>query len=249
VVLLPDGKPGDVLTLWTRDYERNGDGDGFARIPTVPVLHLHITDSVPEKRRYSISTRLPLRRDPGVDSPVENLRRLPRVGGLLDPAGFASPLPGTNRKKIKLTVSRTVPRRPSIDGVVGAFNESLVENFTLIPNIASSRYARVGDLLRLKVKNTTPAHHPFHLHGFSFQPLKIKQAGNTLFKYRYREFVDTVDIQPGHTLVFLVRLDDRPMTDGTSSGGALGRWVFHCHIFHHAGLGMISELVVLPALP
>ena len=27
-------------------------------------------------------------------------------------------------------------------------------------------------------------------------------------------------------------------------GGALGRWLFHCHIFFHHHHGMISELVV-----
>jgi hypothetical protein len=34
--------------------------------------------------------------------------------------------------------------------------------------------------------------------------------------------------------------------DGTTPGGALGRWVFHCHIFFHAVFGMISEFVVVP---
>ncbi len=29
------------------------------------------------------------------------------------------------------------------------------------------------------------------------------------------------------------------------SGGAAGRWVFHCHLFLHAAIGMISELVVV----
>ncbi len=32
--------------------------------------------------------------------------------------------------------------------------------------------------------------------------------------------------------------------DGTTPGGAAGRWVFHCHMFIHAHLGLISELVV-----
>ncbi len=41
-----------------------------------------------------------------------------------------------------------------------------------------------------------------------------------------------------------MRLEDRPQPDGTTGGGANGRWVFHCHIFFHAVLGMISELVV-----
>jgi hypothetical protein len=57
--------------------------------------------------------------------------------------------------------------------------------------------------------------------------------------------VDTFDVPAGHSLVFRTRLDDRPLEDFVSSGGAEGRWVFHCHIFFHAAHGMISELVVL----
>jgi hypothetical protein len=34
--------------------------------------------------------------------------------------------------------------------------------------------------------------------------------------------------------------------DGVTPGGALGRWVFHCHIFFHATNGMLSELVITP---
>jgi hypothetical protein len=29
-------------------------------------------------------------------------------------------------------------------------------------------------------------------------------------------------------------------------GGALGRWPFHCHILHHAELGMFSDLCIAP---
>ena len=78
--------------------------------------------------------------------------------------------------------------------------------------------------------------------------MRIEDAdGKSLFSYNYNEFIDNINIANAHTLVFRVRLDDRPkkadvLTGGT--GGALGRWLFHCHIFHHAGLGMISELVV-----
>src|SRR5262249_36760380 len=31
-----------------------------------------------------------------------------------------------------------------------------------------------------------------------------------------------------------------------SCGGAVGRWLFHCHIVSHGALGMIGELTVLP---
>ena len=42
-----------------------------------------------------------------------------------------------------------------------------------------------------------------------------------------------------------MRLDDRPLMDGTTPGGGVGRWVFHCHIFFHATNGMISEFDVV----
>jgi FtsP/CotA-like multicopper oxidase with cupredoxin domain len=90
-------------------------------------------------------------------------------------------------------------------------------------------------------------HHPFHLHGFSFQPVRMEDpSGETVVSYDYNEFVDTLDIPARHRLVFRVRLDDRLDRDGATHGGAVGRWLFHCHIFFHSGLGMISELVVIP---
>ncbi len=61
------------------------------------------------------------------------------------------------------------------------------------------------------------------------------------------EFRDNVDIPAGDTLPFRVKVEDRPLADGDTPGGALGRWMFHCHIFFHAELGMMSELVVVPS--
>jgi len=139
---------------------------------------------------------------------------------------------------------------PAIDGVRGIFDAASVVSFFDVPHLASSRYAEVGDLLELKVFNDTQANHPFHMHGFAFQPIRVEDrlTEDVLYTYDYAEFTDNLNIQPGHTLVFRVRLDDRStwgnvMVDG--QGGAAGRWLVHCHIFHHAGLGMISELVVI----
>lgn len=137
---------------------------------------------------------------------------------------------------------------PAIDGVRGLFDLSFPD-FNLIPHLASSRYAKVGDLLELAVHNDTRNHHPFHMHGFSFQPVRIERGPATLYTFDYREFVDNYDIHDGHTLVFRVRLEERPKPSDIAingGGGAEGRWLFHCHLFHHANLGMISELVVLP---
>ncbi len=240
VLVVPDGRPGDIVTLWTRDYTRTGRG--FANTPTVPVLHLRIVASANKGRRYAISEGVPLRVHPRVDDPTEDLRGLPITDHLLDPALLPDPKPGSADETIRFLVSRT---RPTIDGVAGSFPPQ-EDGYESIPHIASSRFARVGDLLELEVQNQTRAHHPFHLHGFSFQPVRVLGPfRDTVLTFDYSEQIDTFNIPVDHTLVFRVRLNDRPRMDGLSPGGALGRWMFHCHITYHATLGMISELVVL----
>lgn len=110
---------------------------------------------------------------------------------------------------------------------------------------------------------TTLQHHSFHLHGFSFQPVRIldRLNGNRpLYEFDYPEFMDVIDVFPFQSVVIRVRLDDRPrITDNRqeadaplpeqyfAAGGARGRWLFHCHLLLHAALGMISEFVVLDA--
>ena len=100
----------------------------------------------------------------------------------------------------------------------------------------------------------SPAHHPFHLHGFSFQPISLAPRANApmgtptgTITWPYREFRDNIDVPGNYTLTFRVRLDDRELVDGVTLGGSLGRWLFHCHIFFHHHQGMISELVVTAA--
>jgi hypothetical protein len=119
--------------------------------------------------------------------------------------------------------------------------------YPTLDHIDSSRYAEPGRILELSVTNTTNAHHPFHLHGFSIQPISLTQTGFPSFTWPYREFRDNIDVPGNYTLTFRVRLDDRALVDGLTPGGALGRWLFHCHIFFHHHQGMISELVVADA--
>jgi FtsP/CotA-like multicopper oxidase with cupredoxin domain len=257
VLVVPDGNVGDIITLWTRDYERTGRG--FADIPTVPVLHLEIVGSKVchgfwwyckffHKQPFMIAEGDPLLTLPKINDPVEKLG--PPTAILLDPSTFGTPLPGSADEHISFTNSGTPG--PSIDGIVGTFDSGVAMDFENIPHIDSSRYALLDDLLELSVYNETGAHHPFHLHGFSFQPIELREGdstGTVVRTFSYNEFVDTEDIPGGHTLIYRVRLDDRPMMNGVSPLGGIGRWVFHCHIFHHASFGMISELVVLETVP
>jgi PKD repeat protein/FtsP/CotA-like multicopper oxidase with cupredoxin domain len=200
--------------------------------------------------------------------PVPSLSAL-TTNGLVDPIPLG--LIGTNSSEI--TLAQSAAPQPSIDGYGGAnhLDGNLGDGtFLSIPSLPTTRYAHVGDVLQLSVQNTTQTAHPFHLHGFSLQPLAIlsTNAAHTLiYTYNYNEFVDTIHVYNGEILVFRVSLDDRPKfcdqsplypnpnagpelapCNDSSCGGALGRWLFHCHIFPHAGEGMISELVVLPSL-
>ena len=241
VVVVPTGVPGDVLTLWTRDYPHTGRG--FALTPSVPVLHLQIDPARQPASPFAITRRTPLRRDPRVGVLVESLRDRRPTAGLVDPASLGFRVPGTAAPEIRFTNTNG----PSIDDVVGAFDAATAADFRDVPLLASSRFARVGGLLELSVLNVTAAHHVFHLHGFSFQPVRFERGDRTIYRFRYPEFVDSVDLPPGVRMVFKVRLADRPLKPGRlPAGGAIGRWLLHCHIFPHASLGMIAELVVLP---
>jgi FtsP/CotA-like multicopper oxidase with cupredoxin domain len=243
-ILLPPGSRADVvaaipslpatgvLTLWTEDYQRTGMG--YADIPTVPVMHLNLAGS-PVVPAYAISDGTPLRAATGDLVPVLGLA----TGTLLDPATFSPAKTGSASQNISFTDTGAAV---GVDNVVGTHNAT---NYETAPHLGSTRYAKVGDTLELMFTNATGAHHPFHLHGFSIQPLSLTKSGSPTYNWPYHEFVDNVDIPPGYSLRFRVKLTDRPMPDGVTPGGALGRWMFHCHIFFHAELGMLSELVVV----
>jgi FtsP/CotA-like multicopper oxidase with cupredoxin domain len=262
VVAIPSTEPiGSVLTLWTEDFPRHGGGQ-YSDIPTVPVMHLSVTGTA--SSAYTISPGTPLREATGVV--VEALG--PPTFTLLDPATFNSPMPGMANQDIRLTNNNPATGFSGMLGInsVQGFHD-VTGDYTAIPHMGSARYAQVGDTLELTVTNVTGADHPFHLHGFSIQPISLTdtmpcgpqetcapdmEPGNDAspgtgptYIFPYHEFMDNIDVPGGYTLTFRVRLDDRPQMDGTTSGGALGRWFFHCHIFFHAAFGMISELDVL----
>jgi FtsP/CotA-like multicopper oxidase with cupredoxin domain len=248
VAAIPTGLPvNSVLTLWTRDYQRTGDSNpsNWARFPTVPVMHLKVTGAAGATYTIGAGTAL---RAPASMPPVETL------GGpnatLLNPAAFMPVKTGNSNQDIQVTTLGN----PRIDNV-DPMPIMTAPDYTAAPHIASSRFAENGKILELTITNASSghAHHPFHLHGFSFQPVRIDPWPSAsppvsgTYIWPYREFRDTIDLLPGYTLTIRVRLDDRPLADGATSGGALGRWLFHCHLFFHHERGMMSELVVTSA--
>jgi FtsP/CotA-like multicopper oxidase with cupredoxin domain len=247
-IVLPPGSRADVvaaipasatgvLTLWTEDYSRTGQG--FSNIPTVPVMHLNVTGAA--SSTYTIGNGTPLA---SLGTAVVTLG--PASGSILDPASFSPAKLGNPSQNITLIATGG---GVNVDGVVGTHDVS--PPYTGADHLGSTRYAKLGDTLQLSVTNQSGAHHPFHLHGFSMQPISLTPDAthptDPSFTWPYPEFRDNIDI-PGHyVLTFRIKLEDRTLADGVTLGGGLGRWVFHCHIFFHATLGMLSEVVVTDA--
>ncbi|MDU9005435.1 multicopper oxidase domain-containing protein [Sedimentitalea todarodis] len=236
VASIPDTATG-TLTLWTRDYARTGQG--FSRVPSVPVAHFEVSGAVVAPA-FSLPAGTQLR----AGIPGQAIEVLPApTDSFLDPAGFTPAKPGVVAPT--QTIVFGAGGGVTIDGVAGSFSGFMP--YTNAPHVGSSRYAAPGGVLEMSIQNTSLAHHPFHLHGFSFQPISLTTPGGPDYVWPYAEFRDNVDMPSNYTLNFRVRLEDRPLTDGITMGGAFGRWLFHCHIFFHAHQGMISELVVTSA--
>lgn len=129
-----------------------------------------------------------------------------------------------------------------IDGVSG------------VKDRANYRTANIGETLKWETHNHTDMHHPFHLHGFSFQPtmyMTMHHEEGYMDMWMVNpenEYVDTINIPPHTSAFYMFEVDERPdyaAEVGTTNGdGAAGDWVFHCHIFQHGENGMMSYLKV-----
>jgi len=116
------------------------------------------------------------------------------------------------------------------------------------------RTASVGETIKWETHNHTDMHHPFHLHGFSFQPTMFMNMHHDegfmdmWMVNAENEFVDTINVPPHTSVFYMFEVTERPdyaAEVGTQSGaGAAGDWVFHCHIFQHGENGMMSFLRV-----
>ncbi|MGD8579844.1 MAG: multicopper oxidase domain-containing protein, partial [Lysobacterales bacterium] len=270
-VVVPTGSDGDVVRIVGLEVHRGGPIGTAAAIGDL--LHIEIDDSEP---------------DPGAPFAIAQGNEVLGAGGIEDvksetisdfyvpvdgdptntdnPGNPANPgySNGSDSPFIEL-FGTGAPGQATIDGVVGHYEHS-GPDYTQVPYQGAARYARTGDLLEFTITNPSSQHHPFHHHGFSFQPVRVIDLGSmthdpsddtVLYEFDYNEWVDTIDVTDKQGIVVRMRLDDRErITDNRPeagapapdqlflSGGAAGRWVFHCHLFLHAAIGMISELVV-----
>jgi FtsP/CotA-like multicopper oxidase with cupredoxin domain len=257
VVVVPTGNDGDIITISGEAYSRGGGPPGTSDVAG-DLLQIKIDNSL-DDTPFSIADG----NDVLGAGAIVNLRGLSSTDSYTNPVpslpGPGSGL-GMSDPNIILNGLNT-PGKLSING----FNIDLEDSgtdFSMVPYTDASRYAKVGDTLEFTISTTSGQNHPFHHHGFSFQPTKILKTDDksVLYTFDYSEFQDVIDIIPKFTYVVRMRLDDRPRITDTrqeasapapnqffASGGAAGRWVFHCHIFPHSALGMMAELVVVNA--
>jgi FtsP/CotA-like multicopper oxidase with cupredoxin domain len=94
--------------------------------------------------------------------------------------------------------------------------------------------AHVGDTEVWTIENTMDWNHPFHIHGFFFQPLD-PLTGAALPS---PEWTDTFDVPQHETVQLAIKYDNRE-----------GMWMFHCHILDHADDGMMGMLMLRAAAP
>lgn len=153
---------------------------------------------------------------------------------VLDPP---APIPSTTALIEPLTESaephhRVVLGETMVRGAQVGFmiNEELWPNGTML----SGRLDRTETW---EIVNDTHMDHPFHLHGTRFQVTSRGPEGGPLVAVPpgERTWEDSVLVVGEETVRIAARFEDFP-----------GMWMFHCHIFEHAELGMMGRIEVEP---
>ena len=152
---------------------------------------------------------------------------------------YATVIAGNNKKSIAVIPDRLriieplastdapVNRKVKLSVGVSLKNglEFLVNNHTH----TEDKPVHVGELQIWEVSNTSMMDHPFHLHGFFFQVLKINDSPVENIKWK-----DTVNLPPRSKVKIAWMPDNRP-----------GSWMYHCHILEHHEAGMMAHFEVV----
>jgi len=125
----------------------------------------------------------------------------------------AAPTPDPGRTDLRYTFTGSAENGWEING----------QTFPAIePDVVA-----LGSEVVLEIRNVSPAHHPFHLHGMTFEVLSVDGVAPAL-----RRVEDTLDIAVQQTVRLRI-VADNP-----------GDWMSHCHILPHAEDGMMTVLTV-----
>jgi FtsP/CotA-like multicopper oxidase with cupredoxin domain len=254
LVLVPRGAPGDAVTLRWEDHARGrhgmwiedgtmvmGDAPDDGTRPGVDVARFLIVDG---NGSFSIEDGTPILEAVGRRTTLVEVS-----DGSARFVGAQATVLGETMSMFQDDQGRWIHEAEFlIDGV--SWFHPPEHGGPEQPFAPTARTARLGETILWEVRNDTGMSHPFHLHGFSYQPIEFRRHAGGHDEHEEREVrwpvhavehVDTTNIPANTSLFFRVAL-----LDPNRDGGAIGRWMMHCHIVQHAEAGMISELVVSP---
>lgn len=237
VVIVPNGKPGQKITLQWLDFARG--------------------------RHQMVMTPMGMMMDEADDDglrPAQDIltiKLLPNFWGHIFSMNEGDSL---TRRPERLLPERTDKQVKLQADMIAMMSGSVKEHWFQIDDYSgvsgreNYRVARIGEVIEWETHNHTDMHHPFHLHGFSFQPTRFVKMNHdegymdVWHVNDQNEFVDTINVPPHTSVYYSFKIDERP-DYGASAGetlgyGAEGDWVFHCHIFQHGENGMMSFLRV-----
>jgi len=246
VVIVPQGSSGDVLTVQWKDFARGrhqmvmtpmgmmmeeADDDGLR--PSIDLFNIKLKSS----RMMSMMSWW---------SPDYSIAE---GDGLVANPGRLTPERQDSQIKLQEDMMAMMMGMPKEEWFK-------IDDYSGVDGRTNYRTASVGEILKWETHNHTEMHHPFHLHGFSFQPtmymtMHHEEGYMDMWNVNTEnEYVDTVNVPPHTSVFYLFEVDDRPVfgsaVGSTSGGGTTGDWVFHCHIFQHGENGMMSFLRITP---
>ena len=127
--------------------------------------------------------------------------------------------------------ARTPTPDPGRTDVRYTFTGSAMEGWEIngatFPTITPDTVA-LGSEVILEIRNLSPAHHPFHLHGMAFEVLSIDGVAPPVQRVE-----DTLDIAVQQVVRLRIEADNP------------GDWMSHCHILPHAENGMMTVFSVV----
>lgn len=247
VVYTPTGRAGSTIAVEWHDFPRGRHAPFLQDDGTIgldhahddgqmaprPLMHIRLTGGPPRDRAYT---------PPATLRPVE-------------------PIDVTGAEIIPSTFGHTPPDPQGDVTFFAARKNGMPLPFPAVTP-ADAPDAQVGEVRVYEVTNLTGSDHPFHAHGFFFQPLEIEfvdmdnPENNRVVPFDEVEWKDTIRLpgRPGAAMRSRTILRAAVVFDDTGREGQVeafgktptptrsGGWVFHCHILEHADKGMMSFL-------
>jgi len=237
IIIIPNGEPGETLTVKWKDFAR-----GRHKVVMTP-MGMMMTEADDDGLRPSVDLfKIKLKKS-------KNRKTFTIYEGDSLQANSGRLIPDRQDSQIKLQANMMAM-------MSGAPKSTWfkIDDFSGVEGRANYRTASIGETIKWETHNHTDMHHPFHLHGFSFQPtmfMKMMHEEGYMDMWKVNsenEYIDTVNVPPHTSVFYLFKVDERPeyaAEVGTELGeGATGDWVFHCHILQHGENGMMSYLRV-----